>query len=84
MIADNKESDEVIDTPEMVFYLEEIGEIVKEQNMNTVTGSMDAENMYNMLDVDSVAAEAGRRVRESSITFEGVDYEWAGRYIAMS
>ena len=36
------------------------------------------------MDRNRVAKECNRRLRESNIKFEGINYKWAGKYLAMT
>ena len=80
----DEHTDECNSTEEMLYHLGEAAREVAKKGKKVVVASEDADALYPNLDIIQSAKICGEAVRESKLNFDGVDYVWAGKYLAMT
>ena len=87
-ICQAEETDEAISGEEMRSEIDKVAEeLLKSGEVppnGVFVGSLDAEALYPSLDTNKCAQICEDRVLASKINFEGVDYSWATRYVALN
>ena len=84
-VVDSEETDECISTEEMLYHLEQCKqEVAGLKNTKITVASQDVEALYPALDIEETARICAERVQNSTLEFNGVDYVWALKYIAMN
>ena len=68
----------------MIYHLGEAAKEVSKEGKKIVVSSEDVEALYPNLEIMASARLCGEAVKQSKMRFEGVDYFWAGKYIAMT
>ena len=84
-----KEHSEVISTEDLLNQIDRLNKGWRESGTQIdqdeiFVGSLDAAALYPSLDVTRCSKMCGEMIRNSPVTFEGVDYEWASLYIALN
>ena len=74
-----------ISTEEMLYHLEQCKqEVAGLKNTKITVASQDVEALYPALNIEESARICAERVQNSTLEFDGVDYVWALKYIAMN
>ena len=86
---ESQETFEVISTEEMLAKIDPVNQNWQETgsvpNPEDVTvASLDAEALYPSLDVQQCSKLCGQLIRDSQMSISGVDYKWAGLYVALN
>ena len=69
----------------MLYHLEQCKqEVAGLKNAKITVASQDVEALYPALDIEETARICAERVQNSTLEFDGVDYVWALKYIAMN
>ena len=81
---EQEDSGEVQSTGEMVYHIKEAKIKIQERGTNTISGSLDAKALYTIIPVKTIAKDCKELMIRSKVKFEGVDYGWAAKYVAMT
>ena len=73
---------EVLSTEELLAELEDVTPRIRSHSRRAVLGSIDVRALFPSLRIKEAAAICARQVRESPITFQGVDYRAATLFLA--
>ena len=83
-IAMAQESDECLSSEEMIYYIGEAAVNIEKDGRMVIVASQDVDGLYPNLDIADSAVICGEAVRDTKLKIEGVDYVWAGKYIALT
>ena len=81
-IAEGEE--ECLSSEEMLYHIGEATKVILVDGKNVVVASEDVDGLFPNLEIMSSAILCGNAVRATKVKFEGIDYIWASKYIAMT
>ena len=79
-----KDTAECKSTEEMLNKIEEAVKVILEKGENVIVSSEDVSGLFPNLEIKMCSKICADAVRHSELKFEGVDYIWAAKYIAMT
>ena len=83
-VAIAQHSDECLSSEEMLYHVGEAAGEIREYGKNVVVSSEDVDGLFPNIEILRSAEICGEAIKETKVKYEGVDYRWAGKYIALT
>ena len=86
-VAAAEPTDEVISGEELLAYVDEVNQRLQEEGLpeqGLCVGSLDVKALYPSLDINRCAQIIKERIQGTLMEFDGIDYTWASKYIALN
>ena len=83
----SEETCEVISTEDLISKVDDLNKRILDCDIDSdkiMVGSLDVKALYSSIDTKKASRICKERITKSPLTVEGIDYKWAGIYLAIT